>query len=418
MALRLAARAGSRVSGLVVRPRRRGHRRFALGLGLLACSQLQGQTALAEEEAPVYHGLDNDEINNDETYFDADYGFVKIIAGTSNAQLSSEVANKLGVSLADCEVGRYADGEVRINLNEHVRGKDIYIIQSGQKPVNDHLIELLLLVSTAQRASAKRVTAVIPFFPYKHHRRSIAVNKRLHSRFLWSPAADFGKMLEIMGVDRVIVVDMERPGFSTESNFFSTDVPVETLLTTHLFAEYFGTQVFKKDHARPIVVVSPSTVLLKKAVSFRNVLQKHLPDTKVKVAGFVHSSSAHGPVDVTTNILDEPSSIKGSDVVICDELIDTGGSVAKLTKRLKALGAQDVYIYSSHGLFNDDAIEQIEKSPIKLVVVSNTVPLPPNCTSTKINSVSIGHRLAKLIYAEHVRSADIFKAEMEVEEMN
>ncbi|CAN0036717.1 unnamed protein product, partial [Ectocarpus fasciculatus] len=124
----------------------------------------------------------------DDKFFDPDYEYLMVMGGggSSNKQLANEIAEEMGLKCGAVTLGRYADGEVMVQLDEHVRGKDVYIVQSGQKPVNDNLIELLLMVSTMQRASAKRVTAVIPYFPYKHHRRSVPVSADLHSRFLWS----------------------------------------------------------------------------------------------------------------------------------------------------------------------------------------------------------------------------------------
>ncbi|CAM9564087.1 unnamed protein product, partial [Choristocarpus tenellus] len=249
----------------------------------------------------------------------------QVVGGSSNSPLAKEISHQLGLEVGRMTLGRYADGEVMIRLDEHVRGKDVYIVQSGQKPVNDNLVELLLMVSTMQRASAKRVTAVIPYFPYKHHRRSVPVSADLHSRFLWSAAADVGRLLEVMGADRVIAVDLERPGTGSGGAFLGPGVPVETLLTTNIMAEHICTK--------------PSSGLVKKAVQFKKKLKDYVED--VTVSTFLHARPNSGPVDVSSNeLIGDINEVKGRDVVIVDELIDTGGTLGTLPRKLKDAGAE------------------------------------------------------------------------------
>mmetsp|Transcript_4367 Transcript_4367/g.6151 ORF Transcript_4367/g.6151 Transcript_4367/m.6151 type:complete len:445 (+) Transcript_4367:2-1336(+) len=353
-----------------------------------------------------------------ETYFNDNYEYLRIISGSSNKTITDEIGGLLGVGVGECKLGKYADGEISIYLAEQVRGKDVYVVQSGQKPVNDNLMELLLLVSTIQRASAKRITAVIPYYPYKHHRRGRPISTGLNSRFLLSAAADFGHCLEVMGVDRIIAVDLERPGSANESNFFSPAVPVETLLTTKLFAHHIVKDIYSPEYKGEIRVISPSSALMKKAVMFASTLSRRLPKANVKVNTYIHLTARTGPIDVNTNELIAGSDVEGKDVILVDELIDTGNTLSVLSKKLRALGAKNIYAYSSHALFNNNALQVLEKAPIDKIFVSNTVEhdlqeIEKYCP--KIEVVSIGPQLAKLIYAEHVRSADIFKEEYEVQ---
>eukprot|EP00903_Cladosiphon_okamuranus_P010423 g9859.t1 len=364
-----------------------------------------------------YYGLKKGEAGEGETvqgeddkFFDPDYEYLMVVGGSSNKQLANEIAEEMGLKCGAVTLGRYADGEVMVRLDEHVRGKDVYIVQSGQKPVNDNLIELLLMVSTMQRASAKRVTAVIPYFPYKHHRRSVPVSADLHSRFLWSAAADVGRLLEVMGVDRVIAVDLERPGTGSGGAFLGPGIPVETLLTTNIFAEHIAERVLGKDksHQRGVTVISPSSGLVKKAIQFKRKLREYVDDVRVQT--FLHARPNSGPVDVSSNeLMGNIGEVKGRDVVIVDELIDTGGTLAALPLRLKKAGAMNIYVCSSHGLFNSNAVAILEESPVDTVFVTNSVPLPEGCKSKKIEQVHIGRYLARMIFAEHVRSADLFK---------
>jgi ribose-phosphate pyrophosphokinase len=390
-------------------------------------------------------------VGEGETYFDKGYDYVKIIAGSSNPRLAKEIGEKLGVGCSTCEIGRYADGEIRISLDENIRGKDVYIVASGGPPINDHLVELLLLVSTAQRASAKRVTAVIPYFPYSLHRKGVAVSTALSSRFVGSMAADLGRMLEVMGVDRVIGVDMEKPGGSNKVNFFTSGVPVETLLTTHMMAEHIAKHSFGPNYSGRAMVVSSSSALFKKAVNFHDILSKNLPDADVGLTSFVHSSSSAGPVDVNTNRLMDlmVQDVAGRDVVLIDELIDTGGTLAALSRKLMNAGAKSVTVYSSHALPSAEAAKQIQESPITAAYALNTVQVRGQCWSTvachhhstlaisshvveprafahpspqwpekllkecpKLREVSIADHLSKLVYAEHTAAGDIFKEEI------
>ncbi|CAM9279723.1 unnamed protein product [Ectocarpus sp. 12 AP-2014] len=336
----------------------------------------------------------------DDKFFDPDYEYLMVVGGSSNKQLANEIAEEMGLKCGAVTLGRYADGEVMVQLDEHVRGKDVYIVQSGQKPVNDNLIELLLMVSTMQRASAKRVTAVIPYFPYKHHRRSVPVSADLHSRFLWSAgeSADVGRLLEVMGVDRVIAVDLERPGTGSGGAFLGPGIPVETLLTTNIFAEHIAERILGKDNSG----------LVKKAIQFKRKLREYVDDVRVQT--FLHARPNSGPVDVSSNeLMGNIGEVKGRDVVIVDELIDTGGTLAALPRRLKKAGAMNIYVCSSHGLFNANAVAILEESPVDTVFVTNSVPLPEGCKSKKIEQLHIGRYLARMIFAEHVRSADLFK---------
>ena len=161
-----------------------------------------------------------------------------VISGTGHPKLAEEVASLIGIRLADAHITRFADSEVSVRINEELREKDVYIIQPCSAPVNDNIVELLLTIATAKRSGADRVTAVIPYFGYKHHRRGASTSTKLQSRFLASVAMDFAKMLQEMGVDRVISVDIQRPGQGHEACFFDNNVPLEAVVTTKYMIDY------------------------------------------------------------------------------------------------------------------------------------------------------------------------------------
>jgi len=157
-----------------------------------------------------------------------------LIAGSGHKKLAGQVANLLKVPVADTVQGRFSDGEVNLAIHDQVRGNHVFIIQPCTAPVNDSIMELLLTISCARRSGAKFITAVIPYFGYKHRRRGFAMSTTNQSRFLTSNASDFAKMLQTVGVDRVIAVDLQRPGQGHEACFFDTTIPLESVMTTKI----------------------------------------------------------------------------------------------------------------------------------------------------------------------------------------
>lgn len=214
-----------------------------------------------------------------------------IISGTAHKVLAEEIAKEINVPLCDASVSRFADGEVSVQINDNIRGNDVFIIQTCSAPVNDSIMELLLMVSCARRSNVRRVIAVIPYFGYKHHRRGSAISTKLNSRFLWSGAGDFAAMLQQMGVDQVITVDLQRPGQGLESSFFDNTVPVETIISTDLFIHYFTHDVQLNG---PITVVAPNAECFNKARKFQSQLQKHYKQ-EVKVVAFFAMDTGSGP---------------------------------------------------------------------------------------------------------------------------
>ena len=174
-----------------------------------------------------------------------------LIPGSVHKQLNEEISKILGVNLAKTSISRFADGEVNVIIDENVRGRHVFIIQSCGAPVNDNIIELLLTVAAVRRSSASRITAVVPYFGYKHHRRGMPISNLHDSRFLSSGAMDFAKMLTVLGVDRVIAVDLQRPGQGGEACFFDNAVPLESVVTTEMFINHFITN-FKLNEANTV----------------------------------------------------------------------------------------------------------------------------------------------------------------------
>ncbi|CAI5732975.1 unnamed protein product [Peronospora destructor] len=301
---------------------------------------------------------------------------LKIFSGSSHFELADDIARRLGTRVGKITLGRFADGEVQVQVGESVRGKDVYLVQSLASPVNDNIIELLLMVSTMRRASAKKVTVVLPYYAYKHHRRANPAATSLNSKFIQSPAADIAKMLEVMGVDRVIAVDMQMRVEGHEACFFSSDIPVETIETIMAGVEYFATQVYLR---RPLVVMAP------------NPEKRRGEESHADIVG----------------------DVKGADVIVVDDLIDTSGTLSKLTNLALSRGARRVYCFASHPLLNGDAERLIEESNVSQVVVMDTIPADPKAFHTdKLKRLSVAPMLAELIQAEH------FKAHSYIDKVN
>lgn len=218
-----------------------------------------------------------------------------LISGTAHRDLAESISKEIGVPLCQASVSRFADGEVSVTINDNIRGQDVFIVQTCAAPVNDSIVELLLTVSCARRANVRRITAVIPYFGYKHHRRGNAISTKHHSRFLWSGAGDFAAMLQEMGVDRVITVDLQRPGQGLEASFFDNTVPLETILTTEIFINKL---LHEQKLVEPVTVVAPNAECYSKARKFQSLLQKNLA-SEVKLLTFFSPDGGSGPIDVS-----------------------------------------------------------------------------------------------------------------------
>lgn len=236
-----------------------------------------------------------------------------ILSGSAHPELAKKVAAEIKVPLCNAQLSRFADGEVSVQIFDNLRGKDVFIIQSCAAPVNDSIMELLLTVSCIRRADVHRLIAVVPYFGYKHHRRGTALSTKHHSRFLSSGAADFAAMLEELGVDRVIAVDLQRPGQGHEACFFDNKIPVESLLTTDLFVDHL---IKNKVLSDAITVVAPNAEGFKKARNFQNGLRRHYKS--VNVLSYFASDSSSGRSDARelTTLTDNvsPSSLSPQQV--------------------------------------------------------------------------------------------------------
>ena len=307
---------------------------------------------------------------------------IQLIAGNGNPALAEEISARLGVPLTPATISRFADGEVSIQIMENVRNSDVYIIQPTCPPVNDNLMELLLCASAVRRASAARVTAVVPYYGYARQ------DRKERSRVPIS-AADVAKMMEAMGIDRVCCVDLH---CGQIQGFFGPRTPVDNLFAGPIAVSYFATR-----NLQNCVVVSPDAGGVARAKMFKEGLEAS--GVVCGLAMIIKQRVKAGEVGTT----DLVGSVTGGDCIIIDDMIDTAGTLCAAANELITFGAKRVFAFATHGLLNGPAAERIEACALEEVVIANTLPLPPNVqkTTRKVRQLSVGKLLAASINCIH-----------------
>ncbi|CDJ67827.1 phosphoribosylpyrophosphate synthetase, putative, partial [Eimeria necatrix] len=280
-------------------------------------------------------------------------GDALLFSGSANEQLGAAVAERLSTRLGRVSVSRFADGEVNIQFLDSLRGKDVYLIQPTSSPVNDHLLELLLMVSTCRRASAKKITAVIPYFGYARQ------DRKMNSRVPIS-AADVARMMEAMGVDRVVAVDLH---CGQIQGFFGPRVPVDNVEAQIVGLDYFES----KDLHKP-VVVSPDAGGVYRARKFQEGMVGR-GYKECSIAMLIKRRVRANEVES----MDLVGSVEGRDAIIVDDMIDTAGTLVEAARELKSKGARRVFAFATHGLFSGPAIDRIQKSALEEVVITDTI---------------------------------------------
>jgi ribose-phosphate pyrophosphokinase len=295
-----------------------------------------------------------------------------LFSGRSNPELADKIADKLNVSLGEVELKTFANGETYVRYDDSIRGSDAFIIQSGSPPVNDHLLELLIMVQAAKLASAKRITAVVPWYPYSRQDKKSRPREPITARLV----ADF---LEAAGVDRVLTMDLHAGQIQ---GFFN--VPVDHMTALPLFATYFRDKGLFGEN---VVAVSPDPGRAKMARRFGQMLEADLAImNKVR------------PEHDTAEVSEVIGNVDGKVAIMSDDIIVTGGTLIAGAKALKEAGATEVYACATHGLFPGNAFEKIAASVLSEVTVTDTVPIDKLNRPEKIRDVSVSKLLAETIY--------------------
>jgi len=321
---------------------------------------------------------------------------VSIFTGNSNVPLAEEIVACLGTKLGNITVGRFADGEVNIQVQDNVRGKDVFIIQPTGPPVNENLMELLLLVSTMRRASARKITVVVPYYGYCRQDRKTLPRVPIS-------AADVARLLETVGVDRVIAIDLH---CGQIQGFFGPRVPVDNLEANVAAVTYFKNFTTLSDQ---LTVVSPDAGGVTRAKKFQEMLKADFETKQVGLAMIIKHRDAPGKIADMYLV----GSVADSDVVIVDDMIDTAGTLCEAAKVLKSKGARKVYAFATHGLFSGKAFDNINNSPLEQILVTDTIPPKAGENACdRITRLSVGPLLAEAIRRVQARESvsDLFAA--------
>jgi ribose-phosphate pyrophosphokinase len=294
-----------------------------------------------------------------------------LVGGRSNPALAEAIAERLGVMLGEVELKTFANDETYVRYCESIRGCDVFIVQSGNAPVNDHLVELLIMIQAAKLASAKRITAVIPWFPYSRQDKKSAPREPITAKLV----AD---TLEVAGVDRVVTMDLHAGQIQ---GFFT--VPVDHMTALQLFAQYYRDKGLSGED---VVAVSPDVGRAKFARRFAQMLEADL-------AILNKMRPEHDRAEVTEVIGD----VEGKIALMIDDMILTGGTLIAGATALRKEGASEVYACATHGLFPGDAFEKIGESELAQVTVTDTVPIDPINRPDNIDVLPVSGLLAETI---------------------
>ena len=313
---------------------------------------------------------------------------VKIFCGNSNPEFAKTICKELGLELGHSTVKTFADGEASVSLEETVRGADVFLVQSTCKPVNDHLMELLVMIDACRRASAGRITAVIPYFGYARQDRKAKSRDPISAKLV-------ANMITAAGADRVLTMDLHA---SQIQGFF--DIPVDHLLGNPTFVNYFLNRFpeDKFDHEN-FVVVSPDVGSVARARAFAAKLHMGL--------AIVDKRRQRANVCEVMNVIGD---VKGKTCILYDDMIDTAGSLCNAAAALAENGAEEIYACATHGVLSGSAFQRITESCINEVVVHNTIPLPADCPCEKIKQLDVAPVFARAISHVHGATsiADLF----------
>ena len=294
-----------------------------------------------------------------------------LFTGNANPVLAQEIATHLGVELGQASVGRFSDGEVTVEIRQNVRARDVFVVQSTCQPVNEHLMELLIMVDAMKRASARRITAVIPYFGYARQ------DRRPRSTRVPISAKVVANLLETVGVERVLTMDLHADQIQ---GFF--DIPVDNIYASPvLLADVKGKRYPN------LVVVSPDVGGVVRARALAKQLGCDL--------AIIDKRRPTANVSEVMHVIGE---IEGRNCVIMDDMIDTAGTLVKAAEVLKERGARSVYAYCTHPVFSGPAVERIGKSALDEAVITNTIPLSDAAkANTKIRQLSVAFLFAETI---------------------
>jgi ribose-phosphate pyrophosphokinase len=298
---------------------------------------------------------------------------LKIFSGSSSKALARDICKELSIPLGNAETGAFSDGENFVSIFETVRGSDVFVVQSTCSPVNDNLMELLIMIDALKRASAGRITAVIPYFGYARQDRKTKPRDPISAKLV-------ANLITTAGADRVLTMDLHA---NQIQGFF--DIPVDNMLGSPIFVDYFNRK-FKDDH-EDTMVVSPDVGSVARARAFAQKLDMPM--------AIVDKRRQKANSSEVMNIIGD---VRGKRVILLDDMVDTGGSLCHAAKALVDIGgAKDVTACATHGILSGPAIQRIQDSVLDEVVFLNTIPAKPDVQCGKIRYISVAHLFAEAI---------------------
>lgn len=299
---------------------------------------------------------------------------IMLFSGSANLDLTEEIAKIVGIPVSKSQVTKFADGELKIKIEENIRGQDIFVVQSTNPPA-ENLLELLLFLDAAKRASAERITAVVPYYGYARQDRKDEPRVPISAKLI----AD---LLATSGADRVLTMDLHAEQIQ---GFF--DIPVDHLYAAPVFIDHY-----QKKKIENYVVVSPDAGRVNRVRAFARRMGKDVPIAII-------DKRRTGPN--LSNVINVIGEVQGKNAILYDDMIDTGGTIVDAAEALANKGAKEIYVCAVHGLFSRNAIERLGKAPIKEVAVTNTLKIPKEKMIEKMKIISIAHLLAEAIKRIH-----------------
>jgi len=295
---------------------------------------------------------------------------MQIFSGNSNPALAKEIADSLGIPLGDAQVKRFSDGEIWVEIDENVRGRDVFVIQSTCSPANEHLMELLIMIDALRRASADRITAVMPYYGYARQDRKVQPRTPITAKLV----AD---LLTAAGTQRVLAMDLHAGQIQ---GFFN--IPFDHLFALPVLLDY------TRDHfMNDLVIVSPDAGGTERARAYAKRLQAGL--------AMIDKRRAGPNVSEVMNVIGD---VKGKNTIIVDDIVDTAGTLTQAAQAIKEKGAKTVYASITHPVLSGEAVDRIEKSALTELIVTNTIPLTPKAQKcSKIRPLSVAKLLAEAI---------------------
>jgi ribose-phosphate pyrophosphokinase len=306
---------------------------------------------------------------------------MKLFTGNANPELAREICNKLEVDLSVAEVRRFSDGEIFVEIGENVRGCDVFVIQPTCPPVNDHLMELVIMVDALRRASARRITAVVPYYGYARQDRKVAPRVPITAKVV-------AEMMMVVGVRRVLAMDLHAAQIQ---GFFN--IPVD-----HLYAAPVLVKYIREELRDNIIMVSPDAGGVERTRAYAKRLDADL--------AIIDKRRERANVAQAMNVIGD---VKGKTCIMLDDMVDTAGTLCAAAEILMKAGAKDVYACCSHGVLSGPAIERLEKSQIKQLVITDSIPLrgaAVGCKKIKVLSVAglLGEAIKRIHLDDSVSS--------------